>query len=256
MKRDGERRAGYVQKVHEQTWRFAQELLAENEKLRALAASLRSEKLRLEEELLAARQAMAHREQERTRLERQLAEIEADGHRLYDRYAELEQQNWNLLNLYVASHRLHGTLDRQEVLATVQEIITNLVGSEEMGVFELDRQQATLRLLASVGTAAERLRSIPLGSGTIGRVALTGEPYLAAEAGGAGGSAGESDLTACIPLKVDGRVTGTIAVFRLLEQKAGLEAVDRELLDLLGSHAGMALYCTALHAGARAVSAS
>ncbi len=56
----------------------------------------------------------------------------------------------------------------------------------------------------------------------------------------------EKDLTACIPLKVDGKVTGALALFRLLPQKQGFEAVDHELFDLLATHAA-----TALHASAR-----
>ena len=45
-------------------------------------------------------------------------------------------------------------------------------------------------------------------------------------------------------MKLEDRVTGAIALFRLLPQKTALEAVDRELFDLLATHAAMALYCT------------
>ncbi len=247
MQKDDDQPAGYVQKVHEETWRFAQQLLAENERLRALTVMLRSETRRLEEALLTARQAMERREQEQGHLQRQLSEIETDAHRLSGKYVELEQQNWNLMNLYVASHRLHGTLDRQEVLATIQEIITNLIGSEETAVFELDEQKSVLHLVASIGIDAERFRRVPVDSGIIGRVARTGEAYVATESNDPK-SADEAHLTACVPLNVEGRVTGAIAIFRLLEQKSGVEAIDRELFDLLGTHAATALYCTALHA--------
>jgi hypothetical protein len=49
-------------------------------------------------------------------------------------------------------------------------------------------------------------------------------------------------------LVLDGKVTGAIAIYRLLPQKAGVEELDRELFDLLANHAATALYCTALHA--------
>ena len=39
---------------------------------------------------------------------------------------------------------------------------------------------------------------------------------------------------------------GAIAVFRLLPQKAGLQPLDRDLLELLRAQAGLALYCTRL----------
>jgi hypothetical protein len=43
-------------------------------------------------------------------------------------------------------------------------------------------------------------------------------------------------------------VSGAIALFRLLPQKSGIEAVDRELFELLATHAATALHCARLHA--------
>jgi hypothetical protein len=67
---------------------------------------------------------------------------------------------------------------------------------------------------------------------------------------------GEEGLTACIPLILEGRVTGVIAIFGLLSHKAALEAVDCEIFDLLARQASMALYCTRLHAARLASSGS
>ena len=53
---------------------------------------------------------------------------------------EIEQQSSNLANLYVASYRLHGSVERSEVLQVIQEIIINLIGSEELGIYELDEK--------------------------------------------------------------------------------------------------------------------
>jgi hypothetical protein len=51
-----------------------------------------------------------------------------------------------------------------------------------------------------------------------------------------------------VPLKLEGKVMGVIAIFRLLPQKGGIEDLDRELFDLLATQAAFALYCTGLHA--------
>jgi len=254
MTKDGERLGKYVSKVREDTRRYVHDLLNENEKLRVLAATLESEKTQLKEEklLLQERLLMVREELDRLRseevsLQRKLATIESE-HRLFsEQYDKVEQQNSNLANLYVASYRLHGTLDRSEVLAIIQEIIVNLVGSEEVGVFELNSNGSTLSLLSSVGIDPARYQAIPLGSGLIGESALSGEMYLAGRGHEAAVSRDEANLTACIPLKLNDTVTGAIAVFRLLPQKAGLEELDHELFDLLASHAAMALYCTGLH---------
>ena len=66
----------------------------------------------------------------------------------------------------------------------------------------------------------------------------------------------DGDAVACIPLKLDGRITGLIVIHRLLGHKIALDALDHELFSLLGTHAATALYCTALHQRLQARSAS
>ena len=245
----------FVEKVRRDTQRYVQELLDENESLRRQIAGL-------EDETAVLRRRMArfederHRLQEELRQERaehealrlQLEETEGQSQTFSERYVQVEQQNTDLANLYVAGYRLHGTLDRQEILAAIQEIIVNLVGCEELAIFETDPTSSRLRLAASFGVDTAAYQSIAVGSGLIGAVAQSGEAYYAGSSGG-GPSPLDAHLTACIPLAVDGRVTGAIAIFRLLPQKAdGLGALDHELLDLLSAQAGAALYCSALHA--------
>jgi hypothetical protein len=48
--------------------------------------------------------------------------------------------------------------------------------------------------------------------------------------------------------RLTGKVTGAIAVFRLLGQKSGLEEIDLQLFDLLASHAATALYSSHVRA--------
>jgi len=137
------------------------------------------------------------------------------------------------------------------VLSVVQEIIINMVGSEELGIFELNQEGSALSLVASFGIEPEHYQTIPLGLGVIGRVALTGETYVAAHRDDKKVWPDQSktaDLTACVSLKLGRKVTGAIAVFRLLQQKDGLEPVDYELLDLLAQQAATALYTAGLHA--------
>ena len=199
---------------------------------------------RLHEQVVSLRAQNERYEGEQAKLAAQLETTRAESRSYVQRYAEIETQNSNLANLYVASYRLHGTLDRKEVVDTLQEIVANLIGSEEAGLFELDRERKALRLVASFGLPRDAKHSVPLGQGPIGQAAEAGEIFVAeAEAGPA-----EGGLTACIPLKLDGRVFGAIAIFRLLPQKSGFEEVDRELFELLATHAATALYCTSLHA--------
>src|SRR5262249_38785962 len=119
---------------------------------------------------------------------------------------------------------------------------------EEAALYELDPDTQQLQLLSALGLAGEDCPPIPVGSGLIGLTARTGEILVVDPAQPSGATGLESRLTACVPLKLDGKVTGVIAIFRLLPQKGGIEDLDRELFDLLATQAAFALYCTGLHA--------
>lgn len=231
------------QSLDERT-REIQQALSANEALRALAASLEAEMNRLHEQVVTLRAANERYESEQARLSAQLERTREESQGYSSRYAEIETQNSNLANLYVASYRLHGTLDRKEVIDTLQEIIANLIGSEEAGLYDLNAAKQSLELVASFGLAPDAHRSVPLASGRLGQAARSGEIFVAEP----GSGEVEGGLTACIPLKLDGKVTGAIAIYRLLPQKSGFEEVDRELFELLATHAATALYCTSLHA--------
>lgn len=252
MQKKGDRAGRYVREVHEKSKQLAQELLSQNERLRSVAAALESENLTLRQQADALRLQLDHKLEEHNRLQARLAEIEGENRRFSERYVEVEQQSSNLANLYVASYRLHGTLDRKEVLEIIQEIIINMIGSEELGVFEVASNGSDLSLVSHFGIEPHQYQQVPLGSGVIGQVAMTGQMYLANGDDGIDSTGNETRLTACIPLRVDGRVIGAIAIFRLLEQKQGLDTLDHEMFDLLATHAATALYCTRLRQNSEA----
>jgi GAF domain-containing protein len=97
-----------------------------------------------------------------------------------------------------------------------------------------------------MGIDPEIWSSIPLDRGIIGRVASTGEKFVEGVSPNLP-LVREVAMTACIPLKLDDRVIGVIAIFGLLPQKQGLAPVDFELFDLLATHAATALFCTRIH---------
>lgn len=233
----------YIQRVQQDVARHTQELLRENERLRVLAANFEFEVRRLER---TAEEQRAAYDAERVALQNRLAEIETESRRREREAMEVEQQHANLTNLYVASYRLHSTLDREEVLSTIQEIVINLVGCEELAIYELEPGAQSLTLAASFGIDDGRYEQWPLDRGRIGSAARSGEIWVRGEETESSPVALEHDLTACIPLTLSGRVTGAVALFRLLQHKRSIEAVDHELFELLGTHAAMALRTTSL----------
>lgn len=220
----------YVREVTENTRMHLRELQEENQQLRTLVTQLKAELDRHQ----------SHQE----KLRQKLAEIEEENQQFSQRYVLIEQQTSNLSNLYVASYRLHETLDRAELLQVIEEILANIVGSEEVAIFEVEPGEEQLRLVRSVGIDASRYRQVGFGDGVIGRVALTGETFVSPKPAHERGDG----LTACVPLRVAGKVTGAIAIFRMLPQKQELQKVDHEVFELLATQAGQALYCAKLHA--------
>jgi hypothetical protein len=254
-KKDGEGQGSYVFRVREDTRRYVQDLLNENDRLRRLAASLESEKGRLlsekmslQEKVLTLREEMDRIYHEQTDLRRQLADIEAANSKYSHQYLEVESQNNNLANLYVASYHLHSTLDRAEVVSAIKEIVINLIGSEELAIYEMSPDGTALKLAGWFGIDPVTYATVPVGSGIIGKTGATGETWLPGKGLDFQPTPREANLSVCVPLKLEDKVVGALAVFRLLPQKSGFETIDYELFNLLATHAATALYLTKLHA--------
>lgn len=218
----------FIDKIAHDTREYVQSLLDEVQRLSRSVAELELE--------LSAREKME------AMLKERVSQIEEESRSFAARYVEVEQQNSNLANLYVASYQLHGTLDRERIIESIKEIVINLIGCEELVVWERDGD--LLRQAGSFGVDDIEWGVVKLGEGIVGLCAETGERFIVNQTTMLEPAGREADLTACIPLKLDETVVGAIALFRLLPQKDGLAAVDHELFDLLASHASSALYCT------------
>lgn len=162
-----------------------------------------------------------------------------------EQFAQIEKRTSDLANLYVSSYQLNGTLDREAVLTAIKEIVINLIGCEELAVFERSADGSALELVTSFGIDATRFQRLSFSSNPIAALAGTGDTYLA---GRSPAPDGLPPLVACVPLKLEGRVTGAVVLFALLSHKDSLQELDYELFDLLATHAATALYCTGLHA--------
>lgn len=249
-----------TERTPEHVHRSAEDLLTENARLHQRVAWLEAKGARLSKQAATLREQFNKQVRAQQLLQQQLAEIESQNTIFAPRYMEVEDLNTHLTMLYTACQGLHSTLDRQAVLNVIQEIIINLVGSEELAIFEIGEDGQMLQLIEYFGVDPVLYEFIPLGMGLIGRTALSGEMYIAESTPDDGlpddGLPEEEGLTACIPLLLEGRVIGLIAVFRLLAQKSGIEVLDRELFELLKVHAATALYCTSLHQRESVISSS
>ncbi|HET8774858.1 MAG TPA: diguanylate phosphodiesterase [Thermoanaerobaculia bacterium] len=211
----------YISQAREEQQQYVNALLRENEKLRGAVAVA-------EEQHRAAASELE-------RLRARFDEVAGENQRFAEQYQYIEEQSSNLANLYVASYQLHTSVDRDAVLTAIQEIVINLIGSEQLAIYEHDG--SAFRLAAQFGLDDERLATRIAGTHAVQKL---GEGHVF--------DADPQPLTASVPLRIGERVIGAILVFRLLEHKLSLEVVDHELFDLLAVHASTALYCASLHA--------
>lgn len=241
-KKNDPKGSSFVERVREDASRYLSDLVGENEKLRSTVGALEQEVRRLTEESQLLARRLEFERAERDDARRQLGEVERENKGYMEQYNTVQEQISDLANLYVAAYRLNGTLRREQVIASIEEIVINLIGSEELAVFERTPGTDELTLISSVGIEPSEFKRITLGSGLIGRVAQSGEAHLPAEPDNE--RAAGLPVTACVPLMADGELVGALTIFRLLQQKPSLREPDHEMLRLLGTHAATALVCT------------
>lgn len=220
----------------------------EKEQLQDFASALREQNGRLEAELASFKELI---EKDRTRLVQMtesLGRIEKENHEVTARFVALEQQKTEFANMFVTCYKLHSTLVRAEILNAMQEIVANLVGSEELVIFEAEEDGGALFAVHSFGVAPGKWRRVPVEQGRIGAALVGGDIFIVSPKTPV--TAGEEQLTSVIPLRADGKIVGAIAIFRLLPQKHGYESLDKELLELLSDQGGIALRASGLAARA------
>jgi hypothetical protein len=175
-------------------------------------------------------------------LKRRVAALEAAHAESDARIRELSDQNTSLVQLTVASQLLSASLDREGVLSAIEEVVVNMVGSEELAIFDLDSDGRSLRVARARGIDPKSPR-MRLAGGAMRNAMNAGRTLVIKRR--QPGLETDGGLTAAVPLKIEGQPTGVIAIFRLLEQKAELDPTDLELFEVLSRQAAMALYTTA-----------
>jgi hypothetical protein len=164
-----------------------------------------------------------------------LSAIDREHRRFEEQFQDVERQNANLATLCAAGHALHTSFDRESVLRAIQEIVINLIGSEEFAIVAGDHE---LTPLALFGMTVERLRGLDREAGIIGRAASEARPLALPR----GMPSDATRVRACIPLTLGERISGFVLIFGFLPQKDDLSALDHELFGLVATQAAAALH--------------
>jgi GAF domain-containing protein len=153
---------------------------------------------------------------------------------------QLDRNHFLLERLSAASSRLIQAVEHKDVFAALGEIIGNLIGSEQVAIFQYLPAKQAFPLAWSTGVDVEILQQLGMGTGLMGRVVVQGKSQFRDRHHDAALLPWESNLNACVPLRCGNEVVGVIVVLGLLPQKNGLEWVDIELLKFLETYGGIA----------------
>ena len=227
---------------------FTKDLLKENERLRFKIAQLEESAKQSESEKKTKlyEERIKILEEEIDSLLEKYRKVEEENKDFASKYVEIESENNNLANLYVASYQLHSTLDFNEVLRIVLEIIINLIGAEKFGIFLMDEKANEIVPVASEGLSIEDMPKVKVGEGTMGTVVKEGESYFSENIAYMTAVDMKNPIV-CIPLKIKEHVIGVISIYSLFVQKQQFSNVDYELFNLLAGHAATAIFSSKLY---------
>ena len=188
----------------------------------------------------SARDRLDRCQAEVVRLRRRAEAAEAANRRLAAEHAGLAESLSVLTRLWVAASALHEAADEAAALRALEEVMINLAGTEEFGVFEVDGD--ALVPVHAFGVEDGRLRR-HAPAGVVARVLESGDAWRAdsPHPDRPEPQAEPAEPVACIPLRRGGRVAGVVVVWGFLPQKVAFEPFDLELFALLANRAAPAL---------------
>ena len=147
-----------------------------------------------------------------SRSESSLRTVEEENRQFASRYLEVEEENNNLANLYISSFQLHSTLNLSEVLKIIVEIVINLIGAERFAIYIADERTGALQPVACEGDSLASFPTARLGEGIVGEAVQSGETFCADP----NASTDARRPIVCIPLRLEDRPIGAIAIYALL----------------------------------------
>jgi putative methionine-R-sulfoxide reductase with GAF domain len=245
-------RDAFIQTFLKKGVQLTEELLKENERLRRRSGELEAENAMLRaqvksdtaiRELIQKIQAL---ETEKNLLMSRFHEVEARTDEYASTFAEVEAELANLASLYVASNQLHSTLSLRGVIRQLKEMLAQLVGARSFAIYFVADDGSHLVPIAHEGIRTEQLAAVQVGEGPIGRAFSSGTSEVAEEADVSACSV--ASPAACVPLRIEERLIGVVAVFSTYEQKTRFLPVDYEFFKLLAAHAASALVAARLFA--------
>jgi hypothetical protein len=135
----------------------------------------------------------------------------------------------------IVRKRLRESVGPADALEGIREIVSNLLGSEEMALFQVDRKSSALPLIWSFGIDPQEHKWLNGSSESVHKVILNGRTHIEL--------AGKNPpFTVLVPIRLHGQTVAILTILRLLPQKTGFARADMEVLQVLSDEAGAAVF--------------
>jgi|HubBroStandDraft_6_1064221.scaffolds.fasta_scaffold06760_2 hypothetical protein len=158
---------------------------------------------------------------------------------------EMNDPKMNDLRLGAARKRLAESRDQEDAIEGLREIVANFLGSEEMGLFRVDREAASIQVYWSFGIDPEKCDLLwAMGDAGLRRV-MSGECHVEFAASDRSGAA--AGAKAFIPIRRANQTIAILALFHLLPQKLAFDKSDMELFKIISDEAAQPLFGLKAH---------
>jgi len=151
----------------------------------------------------------------------------------------------NNVRLGAARKRLAESRGQEDAIEGLREVVANFLGSEEVGLFRVDRRTETFPVYWSFGIDLEKYDLLRALGDTGLRCVMRGECFVERAARERSGTMAKAQ--AFIPLRVANQTIAILAIFRLLPQKLAFDGSDMELFKLLSDEAAKPLFGPSAH---------
>ena len=216
-----------------------EDVLQLNEQLRKRLDDLRRDLASAEALLSSTYEATV---KDREKLKRKAEQLEAENRDFAQRYVDLEDHSTSLTNLYAATFQLHSSPDPDAVVKTIVEIAVNLIGAEEFVLYLADEAKGDFSVVAREGDLPPAgPRQAELGQTVEKEAIRLRRTVFLEETSAPPGEKGTPEAICCAPLYFRDRLVGALTIYALLSHKASFSQLDRELFDLLGEQAALAM---------------
>lgn len=223
--------------LEERSRGLEEDFLRSSDELRKRVDELRQDILNAES-LLASTYESTWKDREKLR--RKAEQLEAENRDFAQRYVDLEDHSTSLTNLYAATFQLHSSPDPDAVVRTIVEIAVNLIGAEEFVLYLAEEGKGDFSVVAREGDLPPAGPRRAVLDQLVEKEAIRLRRTVFLEEVGAA-SGPEAAAICCAPLYFRDRLVGALTIYALLSHKASFSQLDRELFDLLGEQAALAM---------------